>query len=138
MHWKSMEDLGNLKKVSWVETSHWTRKVDFHLLAETLGGCRMRWGCSWETQNKKIVPLSPHVEKPLNSKVIKSFIPEQRSRKWFSCFQIPMFYVIYIYIYIYEHYMSISHIAVSSNGTSAVVFRQSFVKSILNFIKLFL
>ena len=37
--------------------------------------------------------LSPYVEEPLNSKVIKSFVPEQRSRKCFSCFEIPMFYV---------------------------------------------
>ena len=41
-----------------------------------------------------------YVEEPLNSKVIKSFVPELRSRKCFSCFEIPMFYV-YIYIYIY-------------------------------------
>ena len=31
-----------------------------------------------------------HVEKPFNSKVIKSFVPELRSRKCFSCFGIPM------------------------------------------------
>ena len=37
--------------------------------------------------------LSPYVEKPFNSKVIKSFIPELRSRKCFSCFGIPVFYV---------------------------------------------
>ena len=37
--------------------------------------------------------LFPYVEEPLNSKVIKSFIPELRSRKCFSCFEIPMFYV---------------------------------------------
>ena len=37
--------------------------------------------------------LSPYVKKPLNSKVIKSFVPELRSRKCFSCFGIPMFYV---------------------------------------------
>ena len=36
--------------------------------------------------------LSPYVKKPLNSKVIKSFVPELRSRKCFSCFGIPMFY----------------------------------------------
>ena len=64
-----------------------------------------------------------YVEEPLNSKVIKNFVPELRSRKCFSCFEIPMFYVyiswtfyvrftrsriwlwyttgIYIYIYIY-------------------------------------
>ena len=37
--------------------------------------------------------LSPYVEKSFNSKVIKSFVPELRSRKCFSCFGIPMFYV---------------------------------------------
>ena len=41
--------------------------------------------------------LSPYVEKPLNSKVIKIFVPELRSRKCFSCFGIPMFYV-YSYV----------------------------------------
>ena len=42
------------------------------------------------------------VEKPLNSKVMKCFVPELRSRKCFSCFEIPMLYIyIYIYIYIY-------------------------------------
>ena len=64
-------------------------------------------GGRWKSQNIKIVPLSPYVEKPLNSKVIKSFVPELRNRKCFSCFEIPMFYVIY-----YEHYehpMYISH-----------------------------
>ena len=37
--------------------------------------------------------LSPYVEKPFNSKVIKNFVPELRRRKGFSCFGIPMFYV---------------------------------------------
>ena len=31
--------------------------------------------------------------KTFNPKVIKSFVPELRSRKCFSCFGIPMFYV---------------------------------------------
>ena len=31
-----------------------------------------------------------YVENPFNSKVIKSFVPELRSRKCFSCFGIPM------------------------------------------------
>ena len=104
-HRKRAGDLGNLKKVSWVETRYRTRRVDFRWLAEALGRCRTRWGqaggCRWKSQNKKIVPLSPYVEEPLNSKVIKGFVPEQRSRKCFSCFEIPMFDVIYIYIYIY-------------------------------------
>ena len=50
-----------------------------------------------KSQNRKIFPLSPYVEKPLNSKVIKSFVPELRSRKCFSCFEIPVFSVIYIW-----------------------------------------
>ena len=69
-------------------------------------------GGGWKSQNRKIVPFSPYVEKPLNSKVIKSFVPELRSRKCFSCFEIPLFYV-----YIYEHPMYISHIHVYGYGT---------------------
>ena len=44
--------------------------------------------------------LSSDIEKPLNLKVIKSFVPELRSRKCFSCFGIPM-----LSIYVpYGHY----------------------------------
>ena len=47
--------------------------------------------------------LSPYVEKPFNSKVIKSFVPELRSRKCFcvSRFLCFLCYVIYVR---YEHY----------------------------------
>ena len=37
-------------------------------------------GCRWKSQHRKIVYVSPYVEEPLNSKVIKSFVPELRSR----------------------------------------------------------
>ena len=84
------------------------------------GGCRTRWRDRWKSQNRKNVYISPYVEEPLNSKVIKCFVPELRSGKFFSCFEIPMFYV-----YIYEHYISISHIAVSGYGT-LVLARHSF------------
>ena len=47
----------------------------------------------WKSQNRKNVYLSPYVEEPLNSKAIKSFVPELKSRKCFSYFGIPMFYV---------------------------------------------
>ena len=57
------------------------------------GATRVGGGYRWKSQHRKIVPLSPYVEKPLNSKVIKGFVPELRSRKCFSCFGIPMFYV---------------------------------------------
>ena len=60
-------------------------------------------GGRWKSQNRKIVPLSPYVENPLNSKVIRSFVPKLRSRKCFSCYEIPMFYVIYIWT-LYVHF----------------------------------
>ena len=40
--------------------------------------------------------LSPYVEEPLNSKVIKSFVPELRSRKCFFVFRDS--YVLCIYV----------------------------------------
>ena len=105
------------KSVSRVETWHRTRRLTFACsrrpwagVARDAGGGESRW----KSQDRKIVSLSPYVEKPLNSKVIKSFVPEPRSRKCFSCFESPMFYVIYIY----EHYMSISRIVVSGDGTT--------------------
>ena len=51
-------------------------------------------GGRWKSQHRKIVHLSPHVEKPFNSKVIKSFVPEPRSRKCFFVFRDS--YVIYM------------------------------------------
>ena len=57
------------------------------------GAHEMGGGGRWKSQHRKNVYLSPYVEEPLNSKVIKSFVPELRSRKCFSCFEIPMFYV---------------------------------------------
>ena len=64
------------------------KTVDFRLLAEALGRCRTRWGGSrWKSQNRKNVYLSPYVEEPLNSKVIKSFVPELRSRYVFFEFR---------------------------------------------------
>ena len=80
-----------------LRTGHRTRRVDFRdsLRPDEFacyGRC-MRWGRRWKSQNRKNVYLSPYVEEPLKSKVIKSFVPELRSRKCFSCFEIPMFYV---------------------------------------------
>ena len=63
-------------------------------------------GGRWKSQNWKNVYLSPYVEELLNLKVIKSFVPELRSRKCFSCFEIPMFYV-YILWTLYVHFIHI-------------------------------
>ena len=106
---KRAEDFGGFWKSQFVRVKvrYRTRRVDFRLLAEALGRCRTRWGgCRWKSQDRKILPLSPYVEKPLNSKVIESFVPELRSRKCFSCFEIPMFYV---YIYIWALYVRFTH-----------------------------
>ena len=48
-------------------------------------------GGRWKSQHKKIAYLPPYVQEPFNSKVIKCFVPELRSRKiFFVCFGIPM------------------------------------------------
>ena len=95
------------RKLIELRTGHRTRRVDFRLLAEALRKCRTRgwwwWGGRWKSQNRKNVYLSPYVEEPLNSKAIKSIVPELRSRRYFSCFEIPMFYVIYIWT-LYVHF----------------------------------
>ena len=108
----------DFEKVSRVETCLERRRLTIAYSRRPWAGvARDGGGGRWKSQNRKNVYLSPYVEEPLNSKVIKSFKPELRSCKCFSCFEILMFYVIYIYIYIYEHYMSISHIAVSCYRT---------------------
>ena len=61
-----------------------------------LGQVSHEMGGRWKSQNRKNVYLSPYVEEPLNSKVIKSFVPELRSRK---CFRVSRFLCsMYIYI----------------------------------------
>ena len=95
MHWKrARRILGILKKsVSWELDSERERST-FAYSPRPCGGCHTCWwGDWWKSQNKKNVHLFPYVKKPFNSKVIKSFVPELRSRKCFSCFGIPMFYV---------------------------------------------
>ena len=100
--------LGILKKGSGVES--WIPKEKSRLsgLAEAKQICALRApheiGGRWKSQNRNNVYLSPYVEEPLNSKLIKSFVPELRNRKCFSCFEIPMFYVLYIYIYVHFTY----------------------------------
>ena len=87
---------------------HRTRRVDFRgsLRPNEFAryGRRTRWGGGrWKSQNRKNVYLSPYVEEPLNSKVIKSFVPELRSCKCFSCFEIPIFYVYMLWTF-YVHF----------------------------------
>ena len=108
-HQKRAEDLGDFEKVSWVE--NWTpnEKGRLSLPRRGLGQVSLEMGGGrWKSQNRKNVYLSPYVEEPLNSKVIKSFVPELRSRKCFSCFEIPMFYVYMLwtfYVYFTHPYL---------------------------------
>ena len=78
-----------------VEIETWARPDEF------VSGAHVVWS-RWKSQ----VYLSPYVEKPLNSKVIKGFVPEQ-SRK---CFCVSGF-LCSMYI-CNEHSMYISHIRV--------------------------
>ena len=91
-HRKRAKDLGNSKKVSRVETRYRTRRVDFRLLA-CLGRCRTRWGPDEKARIERFCVSLLMSKKTLNSKVIKIFVPELGSRKCFSRFEIPMFYV---------------------------------------------
>ena len=94
---------GDFEKVSWVESFLGRRLLTFACSLKPWAGVARDEGGRWKSQNRKNVYLSPYVEEPLNSKVIKSFGPELRSRKCFSCFQIPMFYV-YMLWTLYVHF----------------------------------
>ena len=80
------------KSVGWVLRPK--KKGDFSRARSGLvaGATRVGGGDWWKVSIERLC-LSPNVEKPFNSKVIKSFVPELRSRKCFSCFGIPMFYL---------------------------------------------
>ena len=77
------------------------------------GATRVGWGADGKASIERLC-LSPYVEKPFNSKMIKSFVPELRSRK---CFCVSGF-LCCMYMYIcYEHSMYVSNISVSGYGT---------------------
>ena len=107
------EDFGNFEEsqLSWEldserEGSTFGARWDQTNLRVT--GATRDGGGRWKSQNRKNVYLSPYVEEPLNSKVIKSFVPELRSRKCFSCFGIPMFYAYMLWTF----YVRFTHIRI--------------------------
>ena len=87
-HRKRVEDFGRFLKSQLVElrTGHWTGRLTFPFSRWPWARVARDgvWG-RFKSQHRKIVPLSTYVEKPINSKVIKRFVPELRSRKCFSC-----------------------------------------------------
>ena len=92
------------KSVSWVlrsEEEGWLSQAR----RGPCGGCHMCWGerADGKTSIERLC-LSPYVE-TFNSKVIKGFVPEQRSRE---CFRVSGF-LCSMYI-CYEHSMYISRI----------------------------
>ena len=113
----------DLKKGSRVETCSPKKKALWrvpHVLV-VVGG-----GAADGKASRERLCLSPYVEKPFNSKVIKSFVPELRSRKCFSCFGIPKFYVFMLWTFYVRFtypysYMAMLHLF--SLGTSLPRFR---------------
>ena len=75
------------------------------------GAAREGGDADKKSQNRKNVYLSPYVKEPLNSKVIKSFVPELRSRYVF--FEFRDSYVLCIYMNIICPF----RISVSGYGT---------------------
>ena len=105
------EDFGDFENVSWIENKTPNRKGRFSGLAEARRICALRaphlLGVGrWKIQNRKNVYLSPYVEEPLNSKVIKSFVSELRSH----VFRVSGF-LCSMYI-CNEYFMYVSHIHV--------------------------
>ena len=101
MHRKRAREIwGDLKKksVSWVpawEEEGWLSGLVVARRICALRAPRVNWFESWRcksSQHRKIVSLSRYVEKPFNSKIIKSFVPEL-SRQVFFVFRDS--YVIY-------------------------------------------
>ena len=95
----------------------WEKWVSWELDSELSGlaeadkfvryGCHTWWGADGKVIIERLSISLPYVEKPFNSKVIKSFIPELRSRK---CFRVSGF-LCYLYMS-YEHSICVSHIHV--------------------------
>ena len=115
MHRKCVRRIvGILKKsVSWVlpsEEEGWLSLARWGLVS----GAHVVW-VRWKSQ----VYLSPYVEKPLISKVIKSFVPELRSRQVFFVFRDS--YVLCKYVY--EHFMNIMSISQTWVSISNGLFR---------------
>ena len=76
-----------------------------------LGQVSHEVGGRWKSQNRKNVYLTPYVKEPLNSKVIKGFVPELRNRYMFFVFRDS--YVLCIYVTNIMNILCTFHISVS-------------------------
>ena len=90
------------KSVSWIlawKEESWLSGLVVARRICALRALHVSWVESWRyksSQHRRIVSLSPYVEKRFNSEVIKSFVPELRSRKCFFVFRDS--YVFYIWV----------------------------------------
>ena len=92
-----------------LRTRHRTRRVNFRGSQRpdefVRYGRRTRLGRGrWKSQNRKNVYLFPYVEEPLNLKVIKSFVPELRSRRCFCVLGFLCSIYIYMLWTFYVHF----------------------------------
>ena len=71
-------------------------------------GRHICWGCRWKSQDRTNLYLSPYVEEPLNSKVIKCFVNEV-----FSVFRDSHILCIYVTNILCTFQISISGYAIS-------------------------
>ena len=126
------EDFGDFEKSQLVEFWRPGRTVGFQGLPKPgqwpCGRCRTYFGADGKASIERLC-LSPYVEKPFNSKVIKSFVPELRSCKCFSCFGIPMFYVYMLWTFYvrftYPHHGYVT-IYLPNHSVRGQFFKQSF------------
>ena len=79
------------------------KTVDFRGSPRPCGGCRTWFGADGKVIIERLCLSLHHVEKPFNSKVIKSFVTELRSRKCFLCFGIPMLSIYELWTF-YVHF----------------------------------
>ena len=126
--------LGILKKsVSWVRVSG-----EDGWLSELSGAlCRVRtcWGADGKVSTERWY-LSPYVEKPLNSNLIKCFVPVLRSRYMFLCFVIPVL-CIYVINILCTFHIFISGYVTSIHLTDFRFRLVSFFNGISNLCRLF-
>ena len=112
-HRKRAEDYEDFEeKLGELKPRRRTRRFDFWSSRDEFAryGRRARWGPD-EKDGIERLCLSPYVEEPFNSKVIKGSYLNWEVVTCFSNFEIPM-------LYLNEHLMCVSHIAYHGHGTT--------------------
>ena len=79
--------------------------MDFGMYCGAFGGDFSESEGRWKSHHRSLCISLPYVEEPLNSKVIKGFVPKLRSVFHVSRFLCSMYIC-------YEHYMYVSHIRI--------------------------